>query len=366
MHPTELLETVLEGNAPSDTDLKALANAFPKEGQWHEWKGRGLSGQRDCTAEIRKALSSFANAEGGLLVLGYDEGSRVFDGFPIPGGVGAEEWIRSVLTKFATIPTPRVFTLTVDGSSVVVVGIARSEVLVAVTDSGSQKYYLRDGEGTITVPPYLVLDLMVGRRRQPVLGVSLKADVVDDLSQSQKFLANHVRFHRLQLTVTIRNDSLVHVDDLLVGLVLYQVGAPGMIEGALREAIDDRDIPQSFEPFWTGRHLEMVHRPAFAAGLAPFEVQKINPSTIVLPSARNLRTNRVPGMETGHFDPRVIGGRLCFSAALYVLARNVAPQWHQVEICTQQLAHQEAVSTSVQRTRARPLVGVEFTDRAFS
>lgn len=362
LQPFTLLGILLEGTPPSADALKALTRDFPTEGLWHEWKGGKLAGESHCNHKIRRALASFANADGGILVLGYDQNGSKFDGFKTPGGRLPADWIRDVLSPVPGVPQPRTFVVVVDHVEVLVVAIARGETLVSVTESQGQKHYLRSGDGTLDAPAYLILDLLLGRRRQPALGLDVEAEIGGQRTEGQVGIPTHnARFNRVKLELTVRNDSLLHVDQVQVGLVIYRPGPSSQIAGSLREAIDDQQAPEDFAPFWNGCNLGTSRYSAELGALAPFESRSTSfePTLPFLFDLKEWAPSLGINVQTVRSEVRA--GLLHFDAAVYILARGVAPQWYQLGLRTQFVRESASLMKESRRiVHERPKVGVRF------
>lgn len=146
------------------------------EGQWIEFKaGQLFKTEGAAKDEIRRQISGFANAEGGVLVLGVTEpdpltGLRTVDGCPPVGG-NAHDWVSRVLQDVPTA-RPRVHPpVAVNGKSVLVIAVDRAPVIVPCPAKRGVVFYLRIGDSTHEVPGWLEADLVLGRRQRPHLTV---------------------------------------------------------------------------------------------------------------------------------------------------------------------------------------------------
>lgn len=144
--------------------------------------------RRERAAEIRRMVSGFANAEGGVLLIGVagdeetDEGTRWEVTGCDPRDVGARdadglrEWVESVVRDLAPhiLPFPRVeVPVHPEKGPVVVIATHRTAAnLVPCLESEGITYYLRIGSSTPPMPPYLHADLMLGRRQHVDVEVS--------------------------------------------------------------------------------------------------------------------------------------------------------------------------------------------------
>lgn len=354
----QFLSDCLEGIVPTADSLKALASAFSRdESLWLEWKSAKLSStKKKLNEEVREAVVAFANAEGGSLVLGFDENAKSFDNFSAPGG-DAPKWADSAINPIALTPSPKIYAIDVDRNRVVVIAVPRSDSLVWCIEEGQPKYYLRTWTGNIEAPSYLQIDLLAGRRQRPNLVPFLQISDPQRLDTGQ---SNHTRIYRCTLELSITNDSLIFVEDLRASFVTYRSGVHvlGAVPHALRERIQIEDLP-AFPPFKVQLGLG-VWKLGFGT-LEPFETRSATPSIqLDLPVLEDLK------VKGGLMDLTTIpsvqhDGRLGIGAALCVFARGVPPLWFQVSIRTSFENGSPAVEVaSASRIPTRPKAFVEF------
>lgn len=95
--------------------ISQFRDSYPAEGDFVEWK-RGVS-----AAEIRDTAVAFANAEGGVILIGVDDDGEVV-GRPLTGGV--EEKLNQALGDARGWPRYAIHELHVDDTPVVVVAVS--------------------------------------------------------------------------------------------------------------------------------------------------------------------------------------------------------------------------------------------------
>ena len=132
----ELLFKLLQGERPAEGEIQGLVAAFEAqdelEGQWFDLKAGALLQNRQGD-ELRAAACGFANAEGGFLLIGYDERGHTFDHVAPVGGKAPQQWVEDALAPFAhEIPPPRYATVAVAGQPVLLVAIERARVCMTL------------------------------------------------------------------------------------------------------------------------------------------------------------------------------------------------------------------------------------------
>src|SRR5262249_16391477 len=126
-----------------------------------------------AAAMLRQYVSGFANADGGVLVVGYDsETTKQIDGAKAPGKSTLKEWAGSVVGTLP-IAAPRLVSVSTPQGDVLLVATQRSRVLVPCNVAGRQVYYYRFGHSTSEMPQSLLFDLQLGRRAVSEMGVSV-------------------------------------------------------------------------------------------------------------------------------------------------------------------------------------------------
>jgi hypothetical protein len=181
-----ILDAVLAGDRPSTEEVDALLIAREDEGQRLDYKAGGWLHGSGATkpghptagaALVRKWVTGFANAVGGLLVLGVDaeDKSRPWQvtGEKPPVQQPFEEWCGRAIQQLVGIsPPPRCCVVTHPRGDVALIATPRARSLVACVEQGELVHYFRIGDSTVASPAYLLTDLQLGRRQQPNLRAS--------------------------------------------------------------------------------------------------------------------------------------------------------------------------------------------------
>lgn len=261
------LDHILAGESVTDQDIKKLVAECPQEDQYLDYKAGALLQDKKKAADVlREYVTAFANSDGGILLIGYDQKSQAFDGATAPGGGTLEEWVTRCLSSLAPqfSPVPRVRSLDVDGKPVLIVATPRSPILIHLPRAGSLVCHLRIGDSTLEAPPYLVTDLVLGRRNQPVLKPMFRVPI-EPQGPWDSHVPN-VSTIELRLLATIENESLVFADDVRCGIVTWAAPRvdPGpedrqRVASSLRARIDvkepEQSACQSIHPRWQLLHL---------------------------------------------------------------------------------------------------------------
>ena len=325
------LEIMLLNQGPADeAQWLQLVQECPVEGLHLDFKSGLELNKTEPASELEKYVAGFANSDGGILVFGYNEGAREFDGYRTPGGGPAVQWVSRVLQPrvgpYLSVQ-PRVVEGTVHGKPVFAVATARTAALVPVSRNGKLVIFLRIGDSTIPrpeyatigAPGYLAGDLMLGRRAMPDLRL-----VVREAS-----FAWHPGQHDadeavtgLSVHVVVKNAGLLFADSVRYGMIAWTRRALRIGGVAAGQEVPDRllmavDAPQPL-PSSGGGEWELRHFPARnsdeSSDLGPFEDSR--PQFL-----GRLSVPLVPATEVARIR-----------AAMYVLSRNVEPRWHQFEL----------------------------------
>lgn len=351
----EFLSELLEGVRPTAERLREMPKAVPRtESLWLEWKSGRIAGNKRLNQEVRAAAVAFANAEGGVLVLGFDEKTGSFDDFASPGG-NPESWAATTLSELALLPGPKIYPVDVDGHRVLVIAVPRADSLVWCVERGQPKYFFRMWDKNVEAPNYLALDLLTGRRQRANLVPFLR---VADINRVDYGTQNLAQTYRTGLELSIGNDSLIFSDETIVGFVSYVARATdlGAIPHHLRERIEFED-PPPFYPFQV--QVGLRHWKWTMGTFEPFESRGSLTILLDLPTLNDLRPMRgALNLDTISRDRWP--GRLEFGAVLYVLSRATPPLWFQVRVQTIGGQSPDVEVTSVQRTATRPRVFVRF------
>jgi hypothetical protein len=319
----ELLQLVIEDGSLTLDEIKEFAAKGPREDLFLDYKdGKLLDTLKDARATVRRWVSGFANAEGGVLVFGFDE-LRPRQLSPCVDRIGAEpldSWARKVLAGMEGYfsPPPRFRCLPVEsGREVLLIAVARAPQLVPCYEAGETKYFLRFHDSTPEVPPYLISDLVLGRRQHPIVNPELhEVTVTFELLPG----ADIAETASLSFRLSVENRSLVLARALEVGLVGWSWPLPHciplpdtrLIGAHLREHID---IPTT-----AGKaHLKYCRTKSLDLG--PFD------ATFPM----DVGPLRVPCYQIQNCDPMPLSVyRL--SAALYLMPSGSPPSWFEIHV----------------------------------
>ena len=172
-----LLQRSIAGEQIDPANIDSLLASKIEEDQYLEYKrGAWLNvGTKERNRELKRYVSGFANAAGGVLLVGVagSEGSApnwIVDGCPISK---VDSWAGQVVSQLALSPPAVVRAIPHPKGTVLLVSVDRSSKLIPYVDRGGLSYTLRVGDNTVDVPDYLAADLLLGRRER----AQLKVDV---------------------------------------------------------------------------------------------------------------------------------------------------------------------------------------------
>jgi hypothetical protein len=313
----ELRDSLLAGDQLDLAGLAELIANHPRENLFLEYKDGCVLHQnpKHANALLRRGVSAFANSDGGIFILGVseltdDEPRRMSPGKP-PGSATLEEWAQNVLQPMAPFfsPQPRPHTVQHADGRVLVVAVARAPQYVPCIESGIQKYFLRAGDQSIEAPPYLMSDLILGRRSHPVVDLHVReanAKLIhtdNDSIVSTLSLGFHFR---------IESQSLAFASEVQVGLVSWSLQAPSVgLPSQLLGYVDASPVPA----FLSADCWHLVHIPYVLPGqrshpLRPFDVLHYDAlGGLLVPAPRPLVT---------------------LSCAVYALPQGSPPTWFQL------------------------------------
>lgn len=317
----ELLDLLLEEAPLSLAELESFVAVTPREDLFLDYKdGKLLAEPRAAKQTLRRWVTGFANAEGGVLVVGFDETRPVRLPAPGPDRIGEEPLASWAAKAFAGMeghfsPAPRFRTIPIaPGRQVLLIATARAPQLIPCREGTDLKYYLRFHDSTPEVPAYLVSDLLLGRRQHPRLTLELTR-VVGKVDR-WKGVLNEPLVINLLLDFQIENASLATTGDVGVGVVGWTLQERRSSISQHLLSYVDASVP----PVWTQNPLTW----SLAHTTARQQRQALGP---LFPSdvgeVRSLGGVTVPP----HPDATV---RL----AAYVHAAGSPPVWFQLEVET--------------------------------
>jgi hypothetical protein len=313
----QLLEALLTGHELSVVELDELVKKKIKEDLYIDYKHGDLLTRKNASETIREYTSAFANSAGGILIIGVNES----EGIPIEvTGCNAHskgnlaEWASRCLTPIAShfAPPPRFQVVKHSQGDVLVCVVQRSLGLVPVTESGGITYYFRLHDQTLRAPDYLMADILLGRRQQPIFEIeeirALNFERIVDHALASMDLSFELRFR-------VENASVVWADDSKWGIIFWTQNTDkslGLESGKpsqhLLSYIDVRN-----ETFVHPRPRQLMHYRGPAPISKPFDVGNKLASFVVPLRVQNNWFSYI------------------WKAALYFIARNSLPIWYQIE-----------------------------------
>lgn len=344
MKPQDLLMRTLDGRSPSARDLELLVRNFAEEGTYHDYKSGMLLGKRrEAADEIRWHVGGFANAEGGMLLVGFrqrDGGVEVDGVQTMIGDRDVTLWVFDALRPIAPFlsPEPRVYTVEVQGKAIVVVAVSPAPNLVPVRRHGELQYPRRFGDGTQPIPESLLADILIGRRRRAVVDVSESLLTVRRASLGDDRWSEVA--YEVDISVALENRSLVSPCQVSVGFVSFSLQDGSSVAKSLTAYLVV-DAPEPYLKFfsWHLRHSQL-----WAGGVArnhdlpPFCRLNLQASGVALLPRKS----------------KVV------LAGVYVLPVNALPQWYQFTWDVSSLGEGvvDVGEYDISRVMGRPRVGV--------
>lgn len=313
------------------------------------WIVKSSDGLGDLTIDtIREYLTGFANADGGLIIFGLDEETWKIESRKAPGGSDFGDWATKCLSDIFALfsPLPRFQELEHRDGIIYIAGVGRSETLISCRQSNGLAYFLRIHNQTRRAPDYLISDLILGRRQNPVLHISLATlDYINIYHSSDRQTTEAEVGLRLQ----IENLSLLWASNVHVGVIRYSKHSAAHVLGQHLlsyidvEAVKEQAVSSEFRPY---------HYSYDIGDIQPLEVKRETlKEAIHIPL--KIRFNHWFSYQ--------------WKAVVYLLAKGGAPSWYQVEIEIGQLfleAGQENrpanhLLSVVQVIDKRPLVALQ-------
>lgn len=240
----------------------------------------GALAQKDRfdAADLRRDVSAFTNADGGVIVYGVGEekqsGGHALPVYPPAGTtVSAEEFglrVEHALRPLSPMlyPLPKVLSATTIGGAVVLVlAVRRSERLVPVIENGHAKFYLRIGEGRYPMPEYLHADLEIGRRRRVALEVNIGV---------KPALPNDRNLRAFEVWVSVTNVGLDWFPEAQLGHIGFGCRAEGSSHGTVRsKVLRDGILTPPPDPQPLMSEVVLHQRRTSLGTLAPFESREV-------------------------------------------------------------------------------------------
>jgi len=339
----ELLEALVEGTSLSAADLDHII-ANLEEGQHLDFKDGMITHRRDRKrggAIVREYVCGFANAEGGVLIIGVADSPRRVSPCKPSQPRRLVTWVEDLLRAMAPFlsPPPRIQVVNHTAGPVLVIATSRSLQLVFTVEAGKVRHYLRVHSSTVQIPEYLLSDLVLGRRHQPLIALEMRASF--EGLRAASATRSGLRFY-----AHIENTSLTSAINVEIGMITWTLDPqPSRVSGYLRGHVE---VQQPNGNDWKLRHALFYDQNARSG------YQRLTPF------ASNPRPLRADGFVlplTGSFEVRF---------AAYVVTESSAPQWWQCSfrMNEQRDAKQGAALGEISITKVsgrRPLVGILAT-----
>ncbi len=299
----ELLNSLLEGHRLAPSELDDVVAGLG-EGQHLDYKSGEITHSQNRAkgrSVIREYVSGFANADGGVLIIGVSDGHAIAPCEKV-GQATLDEWASDLLIDMGPFLVPPVRLQVVNHSKgpVLVIAVARSPQLVTCVESRRAKYYLRVHQSTVEVPEFLASDLFLGRRQQPIVDLSVRPAVYPDLLQGARIVSFHFN---------LKNVGLLTAEEVEVGFVCWTLGQTQTDLNP--QLLSHLDVVEPEDSRWTLKHEIIQQRMGEELRMPPFTA------------------NAKPLSIGGYRFPAEYPWR--FSAAVYILARQAAPAWFESE-----------------------------------
>jgi hypothetical protein len=308
-------ERILAGEELSEEEFEELLDL--KEDQYLDFKSGKLSeNEKKFKKTIRQWVSGFANAQGGLLVIGpEDKDRRRIVPARYPKEKTQAEWLGSTLSGLPFLfPFPRIVTQSYRGKDVLFVATMRTTDLVPYVEGTVWKFFFRMGHETKQVPNFLVEDLKLGRRSHPALELYFRNTSLNPSPQKNYCSAG--------FDFRVENVGMTTAEDVFLGIIAWDAQLRGPDDRELEKLVPNKHLRSFFDseiPVFEewGDH-NLVHRSS----------RRTRVQTTVYPFS----SERIFG--GGHFTywcspaKRV---KVTSKAAVYVMVRGHPPIWYQME-----------------------------------
>ncbi len=267
-------------------------------------------------------MSGFANSNGGVLIIGVDAPQ----GIPLSitcchshSKGNLAEWAGHCLTPIANYFSPQPqFHVVHHPKGDVLIGVTpRSFVLVPILKAGGIAYHFRLHDQTLRAPDYLLADLMLGRRQQPVFDLTeykvVGLERVLNNSSDTLDLA-------FDLRLRLENSSIVWADGSRWGIIAWVKSIENIYgldinhpSDHLRSFIDVQEVQNNQHPRPIIQHISSA-----ASIDKPFDVA-FRRVKLVIPLQI--------------FNQWLI---YTWKAAAYLIAKNGMPMWYQIDLAVSQ------------------------------
>lgn len=360
----QFLDKLISGHFPTVAEIVEISQRTGLRESIHlDYKSGRIVNQKDASGEAKPKwkplwkliagyICGFGNAEGGVLVVGVgeekDPDSGVVNGRPIDpiprSRDQVEEQVERAAEKLRTFFPRGLYHRIVecDGGCILLVATDRIDSLAFLVDQARPIHYLRIGDSTFEAPRYLIEDLVSGRRQRPDLIVSGKSELA--------YAGESYTTFRLRVSFEVVNSSLSWAQDVRVGLVYAEQGKPRGLPSILAAHIQTVGTDPRLMHKSLALQVDSV-RAKPPVDLAPF-------ASLVAwdNSAIPLLTYREADMR-----PSVI-----MFMALYLVAKNLSPQWWQIVVAHRTCAAPHTLSVHPSSTRGAPMVGTLVSPEVFA
>jgi hypothetical protein len=321
LRPKELLDMLLEGSALTPEELEQFMQEYRDEDQLFDYKDGAITRpqqRKEGRQIIRTWTSGFANSDGGVLIVGVNENRPrgIAACEPSIGRQTLVEWATHCLQDMAGYfsPPPRFQIIQYDQGPVLTIAVARAPVLVPCVEAGELKYFLRIGASTVEAPAYLIGDLVLGRRQDPILDLYLYETKQGPIELIPGALGwRGLGPQDISFSFYIENSSLRTADEVTIGMISWSVveGEGEKLNSHLRAYLDIVDLP--------------------SMNIQPLEVQLAHHARLVSGSTTTLapfQTGRVQDLGPVYIPRHIPVNVAC---AAYVVPKGALPTWFQLE-----------------------------------
>jgi hypothetical protein len=305
----ELARLLLGGGTLSPEDLEFIVRIRIPEDLYLDYKHGKILDAPNAGQKLCRFASGFANAEGGVLIVGMVEKERRASDITgcDPSKVGGDlyQWAHHALQPIVPYLGSALIVHVVahEKGPVLLIAVDRAPRLVSCVKDGKVVHYLRIGDGTCLMDPYLYADLVLGRRQEPELNVS-KLGV--SCSSGGQIL-------EINLGLALENEGLVWIPDWRAGMVGHTLTRRSALPESLRRKIDLQSSPKENEPdVGFLRCIGSSYGP-----LAPMEAKELQFEPVRLPP---------PPMNSAR---QVL---YSWSGGVYVVPSNGRPLWAQLRV----------------------------------